>query len=57
MFVTGGELEVRNNAESAAAAATNVGMADDGEIPQQKSTSHCGYAQSIPYLLRAGMCS
>ena len=53
MFVTGGEQKV----ESAAATATNVGVADDGEIPQQKSTAHCGYALSIAYLPKTEMCS
>ena len=38
VFVTAGELEARNNAESAAA---NVGMADDGDRPLQKSMLHC----------------
>ena len=41
--MTAGELEARNNAESAAAAAANVGVADDGERPLQKSTSHYYY--------------
>lgn len=37
VFVTAGELEAQNTAESAAAADANVGVGDDGERPQQKS--------------------
>ena len=51
VFVTAGELEARNNAESAVAAGANVGVADNGERPLQKSTLH----QSI--LLYAVCCT
>lgn len=40
VFVTAGELEARNTAESAAATGANVGVANDGERPLQKSTLH-----------------
>lgn len=45
VFVTAGELEARNNAESAATAAANVGVTDDGDRPLQKSMlrSVCSY--------------
>ena len=47
VFVTAGELEARNAAESAAATSTNVGVADDGDRPLQKSTLHWSIIRHI----------
>ena len=49
VFVTAGELEAHNNAESASAASANVGVVDDGERPLQKSTLYYNVLQAYYY--------